>query len=98
MINPSITMHDAKRRRVTLTMDVNYQANSKKSSMSILNNIWFVDSGVLNYITSHNEWFYELQMPEQPIPCGSMRGGSLSKISSRNKEETSKLSYMRIIE
>ena len=80
MINPSITMHDAKRRRVILTMDVNYQANSKKSSMGILNTIWFMDSGVLNYITSHNEWFYELQMPKQPIPCGSTRGGSLSKI------------------
>mgnify|MGYP006973871167 CR=1 FL=1 len=41
---------------------------SASTSISALNpkDVWFVDSGASNYITSHKEWFRELRESEQP--------------------------------
>ena len=37
-----------------------------KASMSKPNEVWYVDSGVSNHMTSHKEWFSYLEKPEQP--------------------------------
>ena len=36
------------------------------TNASTPNNIWFVDSGALNHMTSHANWFRELWKPESP--------------------------------
>ena len=33
---------------------------------SASNNVWFVDSGASNHMTSHEDWFRELHAPEHP--------------------------------
>ena len=35
-------------------------------SASASNNVWFVDSGASNHMTSHEDWFRELHEPERP--------------------------------
>ena len=35
-------------------------------SASMSNNVWFVDSGASNHMTSHEDWFRELLAPERP--------------------------------
>ena len=34
------------------------------TSASASNNVWFVDSGASNHMTSHEDWFRELDEPE----------------------------------
>ena len=36
-----------------------------KRSISKLNEVWYVDSGALNHMRSHEEWFSYLEKPEQ---------------------------------
>ena len=36
------------------------------TSASASNNVWFVDSGASNHMTSHEDWFRELHAPERP--------------------------------
>ena len=36
------------------------------TSASASNNVWFVDSGASNHMTSHEDWFQELHAPERP--------------------------------
>ena len=36
------------------------------TSASASNNVWFVDSGASNHMTSHEDWFRELRKPDQP--------------------------------
>ena len=36
------------------------------TSASAPNNVWFVDSGASNHMTSHEDWFHELHAPERP--------------------------------
>ena len=36
------------------------------TSASTSNNVWFVDSGTSNHMTSHEEWIKELRKPERP--------------------------------
>ena len=42
-----------------------HKANSMKESTSKLNEVWYVDSGASNHMTSHEEWFSYLEKPEQ---------------------------------
>ena len=41
---------------------------SASTSTSALNpeDVWFVDSGASNHMTSHQEWFLKLREPERP--------------------------------
>ena len=38
---------------------------SMKKTTSRLEEVWYVDSGTLNHMTSHEEWFSFLEKPEQ---------------------------------
>ena len=38
-----------------------HNASSMKTSTSKLNEVWYVDSGVSNHMTSHKEWFSYLE-------------------------------------
>ena len=42
-----------------------HKANLMKTSTSKPNEVWYVDSGVSNHMTSHAEWFAYLEKPEQ---------------------------------
>ena len=43
-----------------------HKDNSMKVNTLNLNKMWYVDSGVSNHMTSHEEWFSYLEKPEQP--------------------------------
>ena len=43
-----------------------HKANSMTVSTSKPNEVWYVDSGASNNMTSHEEWFSYLEKPEQP--------------------------------
>ena len=43
-----------------------HKANSMKASTSKLNEVWYVDSGASNHMTSHEEWFSYLEKLEKP--------------------------------
>ena len=47
-----------------------HRANSMSASTSNSalkpEDVWFVDSGASNHMTSHKEWFLELREPERP--------------------------------
>ena len=43
-----------------------HKANSMKTSTLKPNEVWYVDSGASNHMTSHAEWFAYLEKPEQP--------------------------------
>ena len=38
---------------------------SDSTNTSILEDVWFVDSSASNHMTSHQEWFRDLRMPDQ---------------------------------
>ena len=42
-----------------------HKANSMKKTTSQSNEVWYVDSGVSNHMTSHEEWFSYLDKPKQ---------------------------------
>ena len=39
--------------------------NSMKKTTPKSDEVWYVDSGALNHMTSHEEWFSYLEKPEQ---------------------------------
>ena len=43
-----------------------HKVNLMVVNTSKLNEVWYVDSGASNYMTSHEEWFSYLEKPEQP--------------------------------
>ena len=43
-----------------------HMANSMKKPTSESDEVWYIDSGVSNDMTSHEEWFLYLEKPEQP--------------------------------
>ena len=43
-----------------------HRANSMITSVSQPDDVWFVDSGASNHMTSHQEWFMNLREPERP--------------------------------
>ena len=43
-----------------------HKANSMKARTLKPNEIWYVDSGASNHMTSHEEWVSYLERPEQP--------------------------------
>ena len=43
-----------------------HEANSMKKTTPKLDEVWYVDSGVSNHMTSHKEWFSYLEKPMQP--------------------------------
>jgi transposase InsO family protein len=43
-----------------------HRANSMITSASQPHDVWFVDSGASNHMTSHQEWFMNLREPERP--------------------------------
>ena len=47
------------------TVVIKHKENSMKARTSKLNEVWYVDSGASNHMTSHEEWFSYLEKPEQ---------------------------------
>ena len=43
-----------------------HMSKSMKKTTSQSNEVWYVDSGESNHMTSHEEWFSYLEKPEQP--------------------------------
>ena len=43
-----------------------HEANSMKQTTPISDEMWYIDSGASNHMTSHKEWFSYLQKPMQP--------------------------------
>ena len=43
-----------------------HEAKSMKKTTFKSEEVWYVDSGVSNHMTSHKEWFSFLEKPEQP--------------------------------
>ena len=48
-----------------LAFVMKYKANSMKVSTSNPNEVWYVDSGVSNHMTNHEEWCSHLEKLEQ---------------------------------
>ena len=44
----------------------NSMTGSNPTNTSNLEDVWFVDSGASNHMTSHEDWFWELRKPERP--------------------------------
>ena len=42
-----------------------HKANSMAVNTSKSSEVWYVDSGVSNHMTSHEEWFSYLEKPEK---------------------------------
>ena len=40
---------------------------STSTNASTSEDVWFVDSGASNHMTSHQEWFRDLREPDRPI-------------------------------
>ena len=43
-----------------------HEANSMKKNTPKSDEVWYVDSGASNHMTSHKEWFSYLEKPMQP--------------------------------
>ena len=43
-----------------------HEENSMKKTTPKSDEVWYVDSGASNHMTSHKEWFSYLEKPEQP--------------------------------
>ena len=43
-----------------------HKANTSLANTSTLEEVWFVDSGASNHMTSHEEWFSDLRTPDRP--------------------------------
>ena len=43
-----------------------HEANLMKKITPKLDEVWYVDSGMSNHMTNHEEWFSYLEKPEQP--------------------------------
>ena len=43
-----------------------HEANSMKQTTPISDEVWYIDSGPSNHMTSHKEWFSYLEKPTQP--------------------------------
>ena len=43
-----------------------HEANSMKQTIPKSDEVWYVDSGASNHMTSHKEWFSYLEKPMQP--------------------------------
>ena len=43
-----------------------HEENSMKKTTPKSDEVWYVDSGASNHMTSHKEWFTYLKKPEQP--------------------------------
>ena len=43
-----------------------HKANPMKQTIPKLDEVWYVDSGASNHMTSHKEWFSYLEKPAQP--------------------------------
>ena len=47
------------------TLVMKHKVNLMVVNTSKLNEVWYVDSGASNHMTSHKEWFSYLEKPEQ---------------------------------
>ena len=45
---------------------IRHEANAMKKTTPKSDEVWYVDSGVSNHMTSHREWFSYMEKPEQP--------------------------------
>ena len=59
-------------KMLTMTLDygllflMEHKMNAMLSRTSKLDDVWFVDSGVSNYMTRHEEWFKNMREPNDP--------------------------------
>ena len=56
----------SKQARKAPAFVMKHKANSMKKTTSGPEEVWYVDSGASNHMTSHEEWFSFLEKPEQP--------------------------------
>ena len=58
--------YDDHGRMFIMRHKANSMTASNPTNTSNSEDVWFVDSGASNHMTSHEDWFWELRKPEQP--------------------------------